>query len=138
VHRNSAIFLPLGPNTDADQTCVVRPRWSATHSVRSAFLGGAEEIALQLDRREVAGTVGQMRDRRVARAGVGEQDDAGCMQVAVRRRHPRLQLDLAAETPLRDLGDPQFVQTREGAGLPAVEISGADPGPKHRGVPAGG
>jgi hypothetical protein len=97
-----------------------------------AFLRRAEEIRLQLDGGEILGALREMRDRRIAGAGVGEQDHARRVQIAVRRPHPRFDVDLGDEPALRELDHAQAVPARQGAALALPEMLGRDLGSQHR------
>jgi hypothetical protein len=65
-----------------------------------------------------------VRDARVARRGVGEQQQACGVQVAVGREHPRLDRDLGVEALLLEAGDDEAEAARQGAGLRAIRLSG--------------
>src|SRR6188472_4562694 len=65
---------------------------------------GAEKVRLELDRREVDGVLGQMRETTVAARRVGQRDDRRRMQVAIRREYLRAHGQLRLELLLADGG----------------------------------
>src|SRR5690349_13783888 len=68
-------------------------------AIDGALAGRAEEVRLELDRREALGPLGQKAHASVAGAGVGQRDDARRMEEAV-RRHQLLPHGEAAFHPL--------------------------------------
>ena len=99
-----------------------------TDALNDALAGGADEVGFQLDGRETLGALRQVGDGRVAAAGVGQSNDAGGMQEAVRGvvlagdGHPAFQHALA------NFEDFQTEQIRQGAGLDRHQGGGRDVG----------
>jgi hypothetical protein len=92
------------------------------HAGHRAVARGAEVVGLQLDGREADRALGQVGHAAVAGAGVGQRDDAACMQEAVGRHqllaHGQLGMDFAA-LRARDL-DAEI--TRQVLGTELVEM----------------
>src|SRR6266542_440586 len=65
----------------------------------------AQEIALELDGREVVGAFGQVRDAAVAACRIGERDHGRRVQEAVRREQFGADVELGDEHPLLDRHD---------------------------------
>ena len=80
---------------------VHRPR----HGDDRAFARGAEEVGLELDRREVLRALGQVRDAAEARRGVGERDHRRRVQVAVGREELRPDVELGVQQALLQVDD---------------------------------
>jgi hypothetical protein len=104
-------------------------------AAHQALARRAEEVALEFDRRETLGPLGQVRHAGITSAGVGQGDHAGRMQEAVGRMHPGPDLELGAHPALGDLGHAQAEQAGQGALLARVHRIEVGIGSQHLRLP---